>query len=480
MEVDIASAQPSLVLQEWGEHLCQSDCRECPEMLDYIARIESAVRGYVRSFPTVFTTASGAWLTDSEGRRYLDFFAGAGAINYGHNNPRVKAALLDFIGRDGLQHSLDMATEAKIDFLIDFESIILRPRNLDYRVQFTGPTGTNAVEAAIKLARKAKKRSHVVAFTNAYHGHSLGSLALTGNRYYHSEHYGSHSNVTHLPYDGYLGDYDTTELLDKLLRDNSSGLPLPAAVILETIQCEGGINVASGAWLRSVAALCKKHDIVLIVDDIQVGNGRTGTFFSFENAGIKPDIVCLSKSIGGGLPMSLVLLREELDQWKPGEHTGTFRGNNLAFVAGRSLLQYWATRELSQAIAQHETTIESRLQLIANRHCENNFTVRGRGMVWGLDVKNGQLATAISRQAFQQRLIIETAGAEDQVIKLIPPLTISSDELEKGLKLLEIAIESVLRPGTIANVLVADPQSSLMSRDPMNQSTTIQDTGHKV
>ncbi len=449
-------------------------------MLDYIARIESAVRGYVRSFPAVFTTASGAWLTDTEGNRYLDFFAGAGALNYGHNNSLVKAALLDFIRRDGLQHSLDMATEAKIDFLIDFESIILRPRNLDYKVQFTGPTGTNAVEAAIKIARKVKKRSHIVAFTNAYHGHTLGALALTGNRFYHSEYYGSNSNVTHLPYDGYLNEYDTTKLLDKLLHDKSSGLPLPAAVILETVQCEGGVQVASVSWIRRVAQLCREHGILLIVDDIQVGNGRTGTFFSFENAEITPDIVCLSKSIGGGLPMSLVLLREEWDQWKPGEHTGTFRGNNLAFIAARALLQYWTTPHLVQAIAQHETTIKNHLHRIAQQHGEHNFTVRGRGMIWGLDVKNGQLATAISRQAFQQRLIIETAGSDDHVVKIMPPLTIDAHELEMGLKLLEVAIESVLRLGTSSSVLPCDAQSAMMSRDPTNQNMIVQNAGNKI
>src|SRR6056297_1899028 len=301
------------------------------QMLDSIASHESAVRGYVRSFPAVFQSATGSWLTTHDGRRYLDFFAGAGALNYGHNNPLVKAALLEYIAADGVQHGLDLATEAKGGFLNTFTDTILRPRKLDYKLQFTGPTGTNAVEAATKLARKLKQRSHIVAFTNAYHGHSLGSLALTGNQYYHDEHYGSHNNVTHLPYDGYLGDFDTSLLLEKMLADSSSGLPKPAAVILETIQGEGGVRVAKVDWLRRVAELCQQHDVLLIVDDIQVGNGRTGTFFSFEPSGIKPDLVCLSKSIGGGLPMSLLLIKPECDGWSPGQHTGTFRGNNLAF-----------------------------------------------------------------------------------------------------------------------------------------------------
>ncbi len=205
-------------------------------MLELIARIESEVRGYVRSFPTVFDTARGSVLTDIDGKRYIDFFSGAGALNYGHNNPRAKAALLEYLQADGIQHSLDMATKAKVRFVRRFEEIILKPRGLNYKIQFTGPTGTNAVEAAVKLAKKQTQRSHVVAFTNAYHGHTLGSLALTGNQYYHDEHFDSHNNVTHLPYDGYLPGLDSAALFRKLLEDRSSGLPKPAAVIFETIQ----------------------------------------------------------------------------------------------------------------------------------------------------------------------------------------------------------------------------------------------------
>ena len=310
---------------------------------DPIEGIESSVRGYARLFPTVFDRAIGSILTDTDGRQFIDFFCGAGSLNYGHNNPAAKRALLSYIQDDGIQHSLDTVTQAKVRFLNVFDEVILRPRELDYKVQFTGPTGTNAVEAAIKLARKAKRRSHIIAFTHAYHGHSLGSLALTANDYYHNEYYGDRNNVSHLPFDGYLGKQDTSVLLEKMLTDQSSGVPIPAAIILETVQGEGGINVASNQWLRRVAELCRRHDILLIVDDIQVGNGRTGKFFSFEHAGLTPDIVCLSKSIGGGLPLSIVLIRPECDAWQPGEHTGTFRGNNLAFIAATAVLDPLAT-----------------------------------------------------------------------------------------------------------------------------------------
>ena len=415
-------------------------------MLDTIRRMESNVRGYVRSFPTVFDTASGAMLTGRNGRTYIDFFAGAGTLNYGHNNARSKEALLDYIRRDGIQHGLDTATTAKVEFLEKLDNLILQPRNLNYKVQFTGPTGTNSVEAAVKLARKKKQRSHIVAFTNAYHGHSLGALALTGNQFYHSEFYGARNNVTHVPYDGFANDScDSASLLKSLLDEPSSGLPLPAAVILETIQCEGGINVASNSWLREIAALCRQRDILLIVDDIQVGNGRTGTFFSFEAADIKPDMICLSKSIGGGLPMALVLISPELDDWSPGEHTGTFRGNNLAFVASAALLEYWRTDDLTRAVVEHGRTIESRLQLIADEFHMHDFSVRGRGMVWGLDVGCGELAGKITTECFSLGLVIETAGARGNVIKVLPPLTIEPELLDAGLQILQAACRAVVK-----------------------------------
>jgi diaminobutyrate-2-oxoglutarate transaminase len=412
--------------------------------LNTVQRLESNIRGYVRSFPTVFDTAQGAWQTDVNGRRYLDFFAGAGTLNYGHNNPRVKNAILKYIERDGVMHGLDTATRAKTELLEAIEEVLFRPRGLNYRVQFTGPTGTNAVEAAIKLARKCKQRSHIVAFTNAYHGHSMGSLALTGNQYYHDLSYGSHNNVTHLPFDGYLGDFDTSLILERMLNDPSSGLPTPAAVILETVQGEGGIRVASTNWLQRIAKICKKHDVLLIVDDIQVGNGRTGTFFSFEPSGIKPDLVCLSKAIGGGFPMSLVLINPDIDIWQPGQHTGTFRGNNLAFVASRAVLEYWRDDALINHIAENAKTIVSRLQKISDKLANTPVSIRGKGMVWGIDTGDTPWASDVCKKAFENGLMIETSGANDQVIKLLPPLTISNEELCIGLDILERSIETVI------------------------------------
>ena len=387
---------------------------------------------------------------NEDSKKYLDFFSGAGALNYGHNHPLVKAAILEYVARDGVLHSLDMATEAKLAFVQAFQETILKPRRLNYKFQFTGPTGTNSVEAAIKLARKAKNRSHVVAFTNAYHGHSLGSLALTGNRYYHNGPFGSHNNVTHLPFDGYLGSMDTTELLDKMLRDNSSGLPLPAAVIVEAVQGEGGVRVASSQWLRNLSRICEYNDIALIIDDIQVGIGRTGSFFSFEAAGIQPSIVCLSKSIAAGIPMSMLLLRPDLDVWNPGEHTGTFRGNNLAFVAARECLRLWENDAFQKNIRNAGRHLEGRIRRLASEFPALNASVRGRGMIWGLDVGDGQLAKRISKRAFELGLILETAGADDQVLKFLPPLIISPSEIDYGMAILTHAVSDVTsgRPAT--------------------------------
>ena len=426
-------------------------------MNDPIENIESSVRGYARLFPAVFQSAQGSHLYDSNGRCFIDFFCGAGTLKYGHNNDRAKAALLRYIQSDGIQHSLDTVTTAKVDFINRLQQTILKPRGLDYKIQFTGPTGTNAVEAAVKLARKHKQRSHVIAFTHAYHGHTLGSLSLTGNDYYHCEHYGDRNNVSHLPFDGYLDGVDTSILLEKMIADPSSGVPVPAAIILETIQGEGGINVASDQWLRRVSEICTKHDILLIVDDIQVGNGRTGKFFSFEHAGITPDIVCLSKSIGGGLPLSLVLIRPECDAWQPGEHTGTFRGNNLAFVAAEAVLTHWADPEFESQIAQRGELIRQHLLNFRDKS-NSDWDVRGRGMIWGLDVRDGKVAKQIIKKCFQNGLLIESSGAHDEVLKVMTALTIDVQTLRQGLQTLERAIDAVLtgsKPATpIAPVAV--------------------------
>lgn len=408
-------------------------------------QLESEVRSYVRSFPVIFDTAEGSFLYDEQGNRYIDFFAGAGTLNYGHNNPKINDALIKYLEHKGIVHGLDKATVAKKKFLEKLLDTILEPRNLNYKVQFTGPTGTNAVETALKLARMVKGRSNVIAFTNGFHGLTSGSLAVTGNIFYKDESFNMRGNVDHLPYDGYFGkDVNTIEYMRKLLEDSSSGIDLPAAVIVETIQAEGGVNVASDKWLQELEKLCREFDILLIVDDIQVGNGRTGTFFSFESAGVTPDIVTMSKSIGGGLPLALVFMRSELDQWKPGEHTGTFRGNNLAFVAATEVFSYWEDDNLSNAVMHKSVIIREALEKIADKYPELGAKVRGKGMIYGMEIPQRGFAGQLSKACFEEGMIIELSGAEDQVLKLLPPLVIEEEILVEGLAIIEKAVDKLM------------------------------------
>lgn len=404
--------------------------------MEHFDALESEVRSYCRSFPAVFGRALGHHLYDEAGREYLDFFSGAGTLNYGHNNPILKERLIEYLRSDGIAHGLDMATVAKREFLRSFSGTILQPRGLRYKLQFPGPTGTNAVEAALKLARKVTRRPGVLFFHNAYHGMTLGALACTSNTFKRKGAGVPLSFATPIPYDG--GPGDSVAYLAELLENPSSGVDLPAAVILETVQAEGGVNVASFAWLQRLAELLRRHGILLIVDDIQVGCGRTGTFFSFEPAGIEPDIVCLSKAIGGfGLPMSLVLIQPELDQWAPGEHNGTFRGNNLAFVTGaEALAVYWQDGSFGAEVARKAGLVRARLQEIAARHPEARPEVRGRGLIQGLRLEPEGLAGQVSRAAFRRGLVVETAGPRDEVLKILPPLVIDDAALERGLDMI--------------------------------------------
>ncbi len=420
---------------------------------DVFERLESEVRSYCRGWPTVFDRALGSRMYDEDGRPYLDFFSGAGALNYGHNNPVLKRALVDYIERDGVTHALDMSTAAKRTFLETFQEVVLQPRELPYKVMFPGPAGTNAVEAALKLARKVKGREAVVFFTNAFHGMSLGSLAVTGNAFKRAGAGIPLVHATPMPYDEWPdGEGSAFRWFDRLLEGEGSGLNAPAAVIVETVQGEGGINVARSEWLRALAELCRRRDMLLIVDDIQMGCGRTGGFFSFEEAGIVPDIVTLSKSVSGyGLPMALTLLRPELDVWQPGEHNGTFRGFNPAFVtAAAALEEYWRDGRLQkQTLARGEQMEQGLAALAASRPAVVS-EVRGRGLAWGMEFADRSRAAAVCARAFELGLLLETSGPRDEVVKLFPALTIDEQELEEGLALFASAVRETERPARSA------------------------------
>ncbi|AHH96464.1 diaminobutyrate--2-oxoglutarate transaminase [Kutzneria viridogrisea] len=405
--------------------------------------LESEVRSYCRSWPVVFDKAVGSWLYDEKQKPYLDFFAGAGALNYGHNNPLLKQPLIDYLSSDRVVHSLDMSTAAKGAFLETFAELVLNPRELDYKVQFPGPTGTNSVESALKLARKITGRESVVNFTNAFHGMTLGALSVSGDSMKRGGAGIPLVHATPMPYDNYFDrQYPDFLYFERLLEDGGSGLNKPAAVIVETVQGEGGINVARFEWLKGLAELCRKHEILLIVDDVQMGCGRTGPFFSFEPAGITPDIVCLSKSIGGyGLPMALTLLRPHLDVWNPGEHNGTFRGNNPAFVTAKAALDnYWADDALEKGVLAKGEQIGRALQEITE--VVPGTTAKGRGLARGLSFADSKRAGAVARAAFHRGLLVETSGPDNEVVKLMPPLTIREEDLAHGLQLFADAVRA--------------------------------------
>ncbi|MBV7407780.1 diaminobutyrate--2-oxoglutarate transaminase [Maritimibacter sp. DP1N21-5] len=412
------------------------------------ARRESEARSYCRSFDTTFASAQGSIMTDTNGRDYIDFLAGCSSLNYGHNDPDMKAALVDHITSDGIAHGLDMFTEEKAKFLKAFEEIILKPRGMDdYKIMMTGPTGTNAVEAAIKLARKVTGRRNVVAFTNAFHGMTMGALALTGNAGKRGgAGTGSLTDVTHLPYDGAFGDdVDTLAIIEQMLTNSSSGMDAPAAFIFEPVQGEGGLNAASREWIEGVAKLAREHGAMIIVDDIQAGIGRTGKYFGVEDMDIEPDMITQAKSLSGfGLPFACLLIKGEHDIWKPAEHNGTFRGNTHAFVTARVALEkFWADKVAMEGmIAEKSETLHKKLSEVAK--LIPGARLKGRGFMQGVDVGSGELASDICARAFKKGLIIETSGAEDEVVKVLAALTIPNDVLERGLNILLDATRDAL------------------------------------
>ena len=404
--------------------------------MNIFEKCESNVRSYCRSFPAIFHRAKDSIIYSESGQEYIDFLAGAGALNYGHNNDYIKQQVMLYLDADAITHGLDLHTSAKEKFLTTFSDQVLAPKGLDYRIQFCGPTGTNAVEAALKLARKIKKRTGIFSFMGAYHGMTLGSLAVTGNTSIREGTWGTSSNVTFMPYPhGFMETIDTIAYIESVLNDVSSGVEKPAAIIFETVQAEGGVIVVPIEWMQRLRALCDEHDILLICDDIQVGCGRTGPFFSFERANIVPDMVILSKSISGyGFPMSLLLIKPDLDIWEPAEHTGTFRGNQLAFVGGTAALEFRENTDLERDVKLKASFLDDFLNNEIKPMVEG-IEIRGVGLIWGIDLTQcggGSLAKQIASRCFELGLIIERVGRNDTVLKILPPLSIDMATLQKG------------------------------------------------
>ncbi len=408
---------------------------------------ESEVRGYCRNFPTVFASASNARQVDEAGKSYIDFFAGAGVLNFGHNNPDMKRAMIDFLEADGVAHSLDTYTTTKRDFLTRFHDVILAPRGMDHRMQFTGPTGTNAVEAALKLARLATGRREVVAFSHGFHGMTLGALAATANHAFRQWAGVPLRDVVRLPFETAPGGKTALADYAAALGDPSSGHTPPAAFLVEAVQAEGGVNVASAEWLHAVQDLARETGALFIIDDIQAGCGRTGSYFSFDGYGLDPDVITLAKGLGGyGTPIAMNLNKPAVDaHWSPGAHTGTFRGQGLSMVAGTVALDYFADDELMTAVVAKGETMRERLAALAAAHPDRDWEVRGKGMMQALDTGDGTFAKAVQAACFDAGLLVGPCGSGGRVLKLIPPLTIPDEDLAAGLDILEAAVTEVAR-----------------------------------
>ena len=409
--------------------------------------LESNVRSYCRSFPVSFTKAKMSKMYTDNGREYLDFFNGAGALNYGHNNDYIKAKIIEYIGDDFISHALDLHTAAKEEFLKIYRDKILKPRNYDYKLMFCGPTGTNAVEASLKLSRKVTKRTVIFALSGSFHGMTLGSLSITSGKTPRAGAGQPLYGTTFIPHPHSHPEIDTIAYMEELMTDEYSGVEKPAAVFIETVQAEGGVIILSEKFMQDLRALCDRQGVLLVVDDIQVGCGRTGKFFSFERAGIVPDMVVQSKSISGyGLPMSLLLIKPEYDIWSPAEHNGTFRGNQMAFVAAKAALEYREIHSIEQKTAENETLVR---EFVTKRllPLDKNLEYRGIGLIHGLDFGKVQIEDAagkVGRECFLNGLIIERAGRKDCVLKIMPALTVEKEELTKGLEIIEAAINKVL------------------------------------
>jgi diaminobutyrate-2-oxoglutarate transaminase len=406
--------------------------------------IESNVRYYCRRWPAVFSTAHGSTIVDENGTEYLDFFAGAGALSYGHNNPILVDVAIEHLRAGKLLHSLDTFTVEKRRFLEAMQRYVLEPRRLDMVIQTVGPTGATAVEAALQLAQRITGHRAVVGFAGGYHGMTYRAASISASM-------GGRQTSAHLkdfvelPFVAHVTESDL-ELLDQTLRSTVDGQRI-GAVIIEPTQGEGGARPFDPAYLRAIRERCSELDIIVIADEVQAGVGRTGPFFSFEGS-LDPDIVCVSKSISGlGLPMALNLVRRSLDTWNPGEFSGTFRGNNLAFATSATMLEtYWADSNLEKGTEQRGLTVRAALEEMSSQFGQGRFVVRGNGLLCGLDVGDTQLAADIAQGAFDRKLIVETCGAGDTTVKLLPAIVIDEDQLAEGLTRLGDAVAQTRSP----------------------------------
>lgn len=410
---------------------------------------ESAARTYARSLPIVPVRARGLTIEGADGRRYLDCLSGAGTLALGHNHPVVLEAIRKVIDSGAPLHVLDLATPVKDAFTTELFATLPRQFADNARIQFCGPAGTDAVEAAFKLVRAASGRTGLMAFTGAYHGMTAGALAASGGA--------QDTSVTRLPFPqdyrcpfgigGEQGADIAAHWTEHLLDDQKGGVPAPAGMILEPVQGEGGVNPAPDGWLRRMREITEARSIALIADEVQTGVGRTGAFWAVEHSGIVPDVMVLSKAIGGSLPLAVIVYRSELDLWQPGAHAGTFRGNQLAMAAGAATLAYVRRNGLAQHAAALGARMLDRLRALSADHLSIG-DVRGRGLMIGIELVDPEaapfptttggsstppppdpvLALAVQQECLRRGLIVELGGRHGAVVRLLPPLTLTDEQ----------------------------------------------------
>jgi diaminobutyrate-2-oxoglutarate transaminase len=442
-------------------------------LLERQAGVESNARSYPRHIPLALQRAQGIYVEDIEGRVFIDCLAGAGTLALGHNHPVVIEAIQQVL-RDGVPlHTLDLTTAVKDRFTRDLFDLLPTELARNGRVQFCGPTGADAVEAALKLTKTATGRSLVLAFHGAYHGMTQGALNLMGNLGPKRALHGGLQDVQFLPfpYDfrcpfglgGQAGTDAGLNYIRTVLNDPESGVPRAAAMILEVIQGEGGVIPAHDAWIRGVRALTAEADIPLIVDEVQTGFGRTGRLFAFEHAGIVPDVITLSKAIGGSLPLAVIVYRKELDQWSPGAHAGTFRGHQLAMAAGSATLRFLRSEALHETAASLGRTLLGQLQELQSDYPQIG-NVRGRGLMVGVELvdpagspdrlghrpPNSALAAELRKECLRRGLILELGGRGGSVVRFLPPLIITAQQIHHVCEIFAAALGAAVQSRRVA------------------------------
>lgn len=436
------------------------------DLLRRQAQRESNARSYPRRIPLAIKRASGIHIEDTEGRQFIDCLSCAGALALGHNHPVVVEALQRAL-RDQLPlQTLDLTTPAKDAFVEELFAMLPRSFARRAKIQFCGPTGTDGVEAALKLTKTATQRANVLAFHGAYHGMSHGSLALMGNLGPKRHLPGLHGNVQFLPFPyayrcpfglgGQAGEAAGIAYIKSVLRDPESGVVQPAAMIVEPIQGEGGVIPASASWLGAMRQLTRRYDVPLVLDEVQTGLGRTGSYFAFEHADIEPDVLVLSKAIGGGLPLSVVIYDEALDKWAPGAHAGTFRGNQLAMVAGLVTLKLIRSQRLDLHAAEMGARLVAHFERLRVSYPLLG-DVRGRGLMLGVEIvdvsatrdpsgaypEHPGMASALQAECLRRGLIVELGGRHSSTVRFLPPLVITATQIDEVAQIFGRSVETV-------------------------------------